>query len=117
MVKLNGWKRLGIIASFAWIIGAGLYALNSASNRDINYASSTSLRCESAQSPSLTPEQNDQILHSCDQASSDYLKKAYPYEWMEAAIVAFVPVPFGWAFAHLLFFLVRWVKRGFMSSR
>lgn len=25
MKKLNGWKRIGIVASIVWIVGAGLY--------------------------------------------------------------------------------------------
>ncbi|HVA16823.1 MAG TPA: hypothetical protein VMV59_03815 [Candidatus Dormibacteraeota bacterium] len=29
MIELNGWKRLGILVSFAWIIGAGFYTVSS----------------------------------------------------------------------------------------
>jgi hypothetical protein len=46
--------------------------------------------------------------------STDYLTKMRPYERMDAAIVAFVPVPLGWGFVYLVLFLVRWVKNGFL---
>lgn len=114
MAKLNGWKRLGIVASFAWIIGAGLYAFNSASNRDLQYAQSLNLPCEHLLG--LTPEQYEQAQSECGKNASDWIKKSYPYEWEEAAIVAFVPIPFGWAFTYFLLFLARWVKRGFVHS-
>jgi hypothetical protein len=49
------------------------------------------------------------------QRADDSLALALTNAREEAALVAFVPVPLGWGFAYLLFFLVRWVKRGFIK--
>ena len=49
----------------------------------------------------------------CDALGTEYLAGTTYEPWIEAAVVAFVPVPLGWGFAYLVLFLVRWVKRGF----
>jgi hypothetical protein len=49
----------------------------------------------------------------CDELSTEYLAKMRYDPWIEAALVAFVPVPLGWGFASLVLFLVRWTKHGF----
>jgi hypothetical protein len=47
MMKLNGWKRIGIIASVVWILGAGVYTYDSEMDRANDYITSTFLNCES----------------------------------------------------------------------
>lgn len=107
-MKLNGWKRIGIIASVVWILGAGLYTNGALQESDRKAATAISLDCESYIAKGITS------LAECDKRSGDYLAGTYSREWMAAALVAFVPVPFGWGFVYLVLFLVRWVKRGFM---
>lgn len=107
MAKLNGWKRLGIIASVAWIPCAGLYTFKVVDDARITTASGFTLRCEEAPDGSL------QGSAKCDELSTNYLAKTGYEPWIEAAVVALVPVPLGWGFAYLVLFLMRWVKRGF----
>lgn len=104
MVKLNGWKRLGVIASVVWILIAGICTFVVVGNSIIETASGFTLRCEEVPNSSLA---------ECDKLSTDYLAKTTNEPWIEAALVAFVPVPLGWGFTYLVLFLVRWVKRGF----
>jgi hypothetical protein len=52
------------------------------------------------------------IIH-CNKEANDSLASLYPGARLDAAIVAFVPVPLFWGFAYLILFLWRWVKRGF----
>lgn len=106
MMKLNGWKRIGIVASVAWILGAGAYTLIVVEDADIKAASGLTLSCEEAQNWRGSPE--------CDKRSTDYLAESSYHERIDAAVVAFVPVPVGWGFAYLILFPVRWVKHGFM---
>lgn len=107
MVKLNGWKRLGIIASVVWILGAGICTFVVVDDARIKTASGFTLRCEEAPDGSLRGSAE------CDKLSTDYLAETGNEPWIEAAVVAFVPVPLGWGFAYLVLFLLRWVKRGF----
>jgi len=108
MAKLNGWKRIGIIASVVWILGAGVYTFKVTNDADIKAASGLTLSCEEAH--------NWRGSDECDKRSTAYLAEVAPYEPIKAALVAFVPVPLGWGFVYLVLFLVRWVKRGFMRT-
>ncbi|HKV47096.1 MAG TPA: hypothetical protein VJN69_03310 [Candidatus Acidoferrales bacterium] len=107
-MKLNGWKRLGVVASVVWIIGAGFYTLGNLSDEAVETASQLTLNCEAAR--------NGQGSQECDQRATDYLDETTDSDRIEAAAVAFVPVPLGWGFAYLLLFIVVWIKRGFAQS-
>ncbi len=52
---------------------------------------------------------------SCDEQALAYRASRKGDQLRGAAVVAFVPLPLGWGFVYLIFFLVRWVKRGFIS--
>jgi hypothetical protein len=110
MVKLNGWKRIGIIASVVWILGAGVCTLKIIDDTRIATASGFTLDCEKAPDGSL------RASAECDKLSTEYLAGTNYEPWVEAAVTAFVPVPLGWGFTYLALFLVRWVKRGFIRS-
>jgi hypothetical protein len=103
-MKINGWKRIGIIASVVWILGAGAHTFNVVDNDLIKTASALTLSCEEAQNWRWSAE--------CDKRSTDYLAESSYILWIDVAVVAFVPVPLGWGFTYLVLFLVRWVKRG-----
>jgi hypothetical protein len=62
-------------------------------------------------------KEREQLDRKCTKESEDYAVGALPRERLEAATVAFVPVPLGWGFTYLVLFLVRWVKRGFVRPR
>lgn len=108
MARLNGWKRIGIIASIAWILGAGLHRHGVVQRRYSEMDVEDTLNCEKWLAG--LPD----IKH-CDWYISDpaQLKAQAEDAWFEAALVGFTPVPLGWGFAYLILFLVRWVKRGF----
>ena len=107
-MKLNGWKRIGIIASVVWILGAGVRTFTVVDDALTTTASGFTLRCEEA------PDGSMRGSAKCDELSTDYLAETRYEPWTEAAIVAFVPVFLGWGFTYLVLFLVRWIKRGFM---
>jgi hypothetical protein len=105
MMKLNGWKRIGILASVVWILGAGFYTLSVEENRNLSIASMMNRGCDNE--PAVS-----QAL--CFKVGDDYVMRMIPAERRSAAFVALVPVPLGWGFTYLVLFLMRWVKRGFM---
>jgi hypothetical protein len=108
-MKINGWQRLGIIASVFWILGAGIRTFTVVEDDLIQTAIGFTLQCEEA------PDGSMRGSAKCDELSTDYLAKTTYVPWIEAAVVAFVPVPLGWGFTYLVLFLVRWTKRGFVK--
>ena len=85
MPKLSGWKRIAIVASVVWVLGAGYHTLSADEEADVQIASQMTLSCEADSQWKRSPE--------CDKISTDYLKGMYSVEWEDAAFVAFAPVP------------------------
>ena len=46
-MKLNGWKRIGVIASVVWIMGAGAHTYDSVVDRFSVIIVSTHVQCDS----------------------------------------------------------------------
>ena len=109
MMKLNGWKRIGVIASAVWIIGAGYSTLVVTENSAMKFHNALVQQCMAP------PNDWGEIYKSCLKNADDYTMEMLPSERTEAALVAFVPVPLGWGFTYLVLFLVRWIKRGFSA--
>jgi len=112
-MKLNGWKRIGIIASIVWILGAGIHTYDSEIDSAINRISSIHVACDS----NLAGKTGDawtEGFNQCNKEADDLLAVDSTNAWGPTLIIAFVPVPLGWGFTYLILFLVRWVKRGFV---
>jgi hypothetical protein len=114
MMKLNGWKRIGIIASVVWVLCAGIYTDDSKIDRASDLIADTHVRCDSSL-PNYSKDEGayEAGFRKCNKEAEDSLALAISNARFSAALVAFVPVPFGWGFVYLALFLVRWVKRGF----
>ena len=112
-MKLNGWKRIGIIASVLWILGAGSHTYDSEIDRFSGIIASTHVQCDS----NLAGKTGDAWatgFNECDKEADDSLALVLSEARLDAALVALVPVPMGWGFTYLVLFLARWVRRGFM---
>jgi hypothetical protein len=107
--KLNGWQRIGILASVIWMLGAYLYTFSHEENEDIKINVIVEQACVDAR-PAGTP------MKPCDDAMYAQINRDIPGERQWAAIVALVPIPLAWGFCYLAVFLVRWIKRGFARS-
>jgi hypothetical protein len=106
-MKLNGWKRIGIVASVAWMLGGYLHEFDVRSDDDSKIAEMIEDNCISDQHGQETPDNH--FLKK----EQDYLNNSFASERDDALFVAFVPIPLAWGFAYLLIFIVRWIKRGF----
>jgi hypothetical protein len=106
-VKINGWQRIGIIASVAWVLGAGFHTLDSEQNNATERVVTVIQSCESVHDAS----------RNCDAEGDKFIPTwsngDLQQEWAWAAIVAFVPLPLAWGAVYLVLFLIRWVRRGF----
>ena len=106
-MKLNGWQRIGIVASVVWAIGAGLYSLNASHDREAEKAADHVARScieayRNARGVNPPPGQ-------CDVSADQYTVSLQSGEFVDAAIAALVPVSLGWA----LGYAIVWIRRGF----
>ena len=116
-VKINGWQRIGIVASVVWIVGSGLYTYESEIEGTAQLRVNTYDICMiSAQGGIGTPDgQPNRLTNQCDKKATDAVSGIRPRQ--SAALFAFIPVLLAWGFTYLVLFLLRWVKRGFVPSR
>ncbi len=112
MAKLSGWKKLGIIASVAWILAAWVRTFDSQMATSEPAINSRQIKCDADLAGRIGDDWK-KGFDECNEYADESLKQAMAIARFDAAIVAFVPVPMGWALTYLVLFLVRWVKRGF----
>jgi hypothetical protein len=114
-MKLSGWKRIGILASIAWILGAGFHTLSTEGDSNMRVNVSLSSACESQMWRGSSNSEAAQAR--CDYYISDTARidQQMQDERFQAILVAFAPLPFAWGFIYLALFLGRWVKKGFQS--
>jgi hypothetical protein len=105
-MRLNGWQRIGIVASVIWAIGAPIY-LDQAALQEASAAFSRYYEaCRDV--PSNDPDQ-------CFQRAGRVYDTVPRYHLLSAngAVAALVPVGLGWLLAYALVYLVRWIRAGF----
>jgi uncharacterized membrane protein len=104
-MRLNGWQRLGIVASVIWIFVGGFLG-NSLGIHEGDWAVSMYKLCLHA-----SPDWN-----TCSKIFDRDYVEAVQYHWYYAAILAFVPIPIAWLVGWGFVALVRWVRSGFKPS-
>ena len=115
-MKLNGWQRIGIVASVVWVI----YSYNHTYD-DLIYRQS-SINVEEELNCMRAHQGDDSAFRICDAVGKDNggmanrLKEQHD-DSIAAITEAIIPVPLAWGFVYLTLFLVRWVKRGFAKSQ
>ena len=103
-MKLSRWKRIGVIASIVWTLGAGGYTYYSQTNEIARLASSETQTCLTL----LT----DQPGRAADcQERGDGYRKTLPQVKYFALGVATVPVFAGWIVAFLGVRVGSWARR------
>jgi hypothetical protein len=111
-MKLSGWKRIGIVASILWILGAGAHTYDSEMSSSSDMIASIHVECDSNLA-GMTGEDRTAAFDKCNKEAEDSLARALTNARLTAAFIAFVPVPLGWGFAYLILFAIRWIRRGF----
>jgi hypothetical protein len=109
-VKINGWKRIGIIASVAWILGAGIYVRVRESTADQHRERDTYVACVEDQA-----KMGNEASQMCADSLYADTQRDVANEQRGDVLTVFVPVPLAWGAVYLLLFLARWVRRGFAS--
>ena len=108
---MNKSKRIGIILSVIWVLGAGLHTFDSEMDVSSRIITDIHVRCDSNLAGKSGAAWDDGF-NRCNQEDDESLMLALLDARLDAAIVAFGGVPLGWGFIYLILFLIRWVKRG-----
>jgi hypothetical protein len=124
-MKLNGWYRLGIVASVAWALIGGWHEMGVLTSDEstgwrvaYNNCANANAGLPSAAIPS--PWQEGAREGKEHSAGEDCARRADEVSnipigdfYRTVALTAFVPVALGWIVALLAVFTFRWVWRGF----
>lgn len=109
-MRLNGWQRIGIIASVIWVIFAYVHTFSVEEESLGQLNANIHASCfESAH--------DDAAWKVCQDATMNQAMNDLHFERRLATGVAVVPVPVAWGLVYFVLFLVRWVKRGFKGAK
>ena len=105
-MRLNGWQRIGIVASVIWAVGGYLQMMG-----ERNWASRMFDLCLSIPSPGGADNWS-----KCRQEYERDFPQAFKDKQTEAVLVALVPIPIGWLVVYMVIWVVRWIRRGFKPA-
>jgi hypothetical protein len=123
-MHLNGWQRIGIVASVLWAIGGGFWGNNIRIHEGdwvwqeyqfcIEHADAKAEN--SASSLQAASEDVAKKLDACDKARDKSWPAAISYHWVYGAFFGLVPILLGWLTAYGIIALLRWIRAGFKVS-
>jgi hypothetical protein len=104
-MRLNGWHRLGIVASVLYAIGLHIY---------IVYDRSATYQRLVQNSISLCYSTGEFQTKDCAAEAVKYWKdyNILP-RWQEELIVTVAPIVLAWLGVYLVVTIIRWIRRGF----
>lgn len=114
IMRLNGWQRIGVIASVSWFVIGGLW-INSLVIADLgasataNYSACLSAR--SIQPDGSVPADTD--WGPCSKKFAVDFPVAVADHWTYAVVYTAIPIPIVWLIVYGMVGLVRWVRAGF----
>lgn len=113
-MRLNGWQRLGVVASVAWAIGGGLW-INSLVVRsmavNVNGRYRSCLDARSIQPGGSVPSITD--WEPCITEFMHDFPLAVANHWLYAAAYTALSIVVAWLVSHCLVAVGRWVRAGF----
>lgn len=103
-MKINGWQRIGVVASALWAVGAAIYERGGQVRAATAFHQSALNNC--------LPEFTGACIDMAHANYRDLLSLNFGYV-SNIVFIAIGPVLAGWVLAYLLVKIVRWVKAGF----
>jgi len=118
--KLNGWHRIGLIATVVWIFWSYNHQVDTETQRFA--ARNTEIEMTCLKTHEQAGETFDQAFPSCDALGVANGNEQRVWDERESAeksalFNVVVTTLLAWGFVYLVIFLVRWVKRGFTGPR
>ena len=108
-MKLNGWRRLGVLASVSWLIGMWIHIGNLQEQKyrdDYRYVYRACRERPHALARDFVQSKE------CRAVAREYAELPVA-SWLSQQIAFVVlPIPLWWLLAHVCIWLARWVKRG-----
>lgn len=109
---LSGWKRLAIIASVLWVIGAGYISRE----HDLDRAADAAILADHICEQHADLEKGGDDYRPCRVEFDAAWRLNLADSWWNAAFVAFAPLTFFWLFGYGVRGAWRWVLRGFREG-
>jgi hypothetical protein len=118
MKRLNGWQRIGVVLSVAWIIGGWLWFLHLETEAAVAPSANYMRMCgEIYQNGDPADQHRYERNEKCMEKA-----KAIPFlhtdeeNMISAAIQTFVLLGLAWLLVYILVWIGRWVRTGFKQS-
>ena len=113
-MRLNGWQRIGVVASVCWFVGGGLW-INGLVGDYLGAPVVAELRrcleARSIQPDGTIPADTD--WGPCNKQFQVAFPIAVAGHWFYAAVYALIPIPIVWLIVWGLVALGRWIRAGF----
>jgi hypothetical protein len=106
-MHLNGWQRIGIVASICWIVIGGLWIRGNVFDDLAAPATAVYRNCISK--PEYIIEDCDRKYDAAWRPIADHWDRI----WYYTAAYTLIPIPIVWLIVYGLVGLVRWIKAGF----
>ncbi len=123
-MRLNGWQRIGVVASVLWAIGGGFWGYHIGYHeggdvqRDFEQCRAAA---QSRYQYQATPRYStDDLIKDWEKCRSEYVKankEATSTGSLYAVLLAFLPIPFGWLAVSKSVALLRWIREGFEPGK
>jgi hypothetical protein len=118
VLQLNGWQRIGIVASICWIVAGGLW-INHVVIDDLGAPVGAEYRrcldSRSVQPDGTIPKDTD--WGPCSRKFEAAFGPAVANHWYYAAAYTLIPIPFVWLLVWGVLGVIRWIGAGFALSR
>lgn len=111
-----GWRRLGVVLSFAWLIGAFAYVtidlidLRTEFSRTVNFTDPDDVQSKTV---------NIQIageIRTYSECSATKKEISCSPRWENAGVLVLAPIAIAWILVALLVFSVGWIRAGFRKG-
>jgi hypothetical protein len=121
-MHLNGWQRIGIVASVAWALYGVYLGDNTVARREESareeYSRCIQLADQHAHdqtSPHGPITIWNPSVSQCVEAEGNGFAAAREAGYIDAAVGGLLPIPLGWLAVYGFIALLRWIWRGFRA--
>ncbi len=102
-MRLNRWKRIGVVLSVLWVLGGAAYERKSQVDAATNSAQLIYKMCLDIGGA--------QVANCSEEFGKNYTEFLKP-NWADVAFTAFAPVLLGWLLVFVIIRAYRWIKAG-----
>lgn len=112
--RLNGWQRIGIIASVIWIVVGGFYVRDSIIDESLMPMTWAMQDCERSWHANSTAPDAESRYDACIKtAEARPPSKSDERIMTETIMITFGLLALAWLLVYCLVWLARWIRRGF----